>query len=203
MKKESSMRPITPRTLLGIATLLGAAACSSSSGGDPTKPADQLTYLHVAPTAPQLCSDSAGSYAVKGSGYEIALVFGTIDNPCPTGRDFLRLKLDNESLLKRPDGTPINDGDSVFISVVWAGGDSVLFRLQPSGLQLDPTQPGELRIRYEETEEADDQQVLQQAAIWRQELPGDPFTQLPSTRHEDSSDIETLLNGFSRYAIAY
>ena len=198
------MKRLHLRTLVGAALLTAVAACSDSSGGNITKPGGALTYLHIAPTAPPLCADSVGGWAVKGgANFELALVFGTISHPCPDGRDFLRLKIETEGLQSLPNGTPIATGDSVFISVVWAGGDSVLFRLEPSGLVLSASNPAELHINYGETEESDDETVLQQAAIWRQEQPGDDFTRLSSTRHQDSSEIETRLNGFSRYAIAY
>jgi len=198
------MKRLHLRTLVGAALFAGLAACSGNSGGDLTKPGNDLTYLHIAQTAPPLCADSVGGWAVKGgTNFELALIFGTISHPCPDGRDFLRLKIETEGLQSLPNGTPIATGDSVFISVIWAGGDSVLFRLEPSGLVLNPSNPAELRINYGETEESEDENVLRQVAIWRQELPGDPFTRLSSTRHEDSSEFETRLNGFSRYAIAY
>jgi hypothetical protein len=182
--------------------LVVATACSETVGGNTTtKSPDGLRYAHVLTTAPSLCADSAGAWAFKGNGqdFELSLNFA----PCQGGEEFLRLKFDDRALALFPDGTPIADGDSVFISAVWAGGDSVLFHLNPTGLVFAPTDPAELHLHYGETEERDDAMVLGQLGIWRQPTLADPFTRLSSTRHEDSEELEAKLNGFSRYAIAY
>jgi hypothetical protein len=200
------------KLLLATALLAGAVACSSSTGtGTITRPPGALIVAQLTPLAPTLCADSIGAWFVKGSGggggQEIALTFpengDTLNCGNQHGEDFIRLKLEPTSLSKMPNGTPIAVGDSVFISIVWVGGDSVLFHLNPSGLVFSSSKPAELKIGFGETEEAGDSSIVQQLAIWRQALPGDDFVKLSTNQLEVEEELEVKLNGFSRYAIAY
>jgi hypothetical protein len=211
------LQPVTPMTrplcLIALAAL-AALGCSdsTSSGGDNTRPADSLSFLQLAASAPALCADSIGFWAVQGHDAEGALTFPSEDNRCPDGEDFVRLKIKGQSLLARPDGSPILPGDSVFISIKWVGNDSLLFQLQPSGLKFRPDHPAELTMTYAECGddlnrdgEVDDEDttVAGLLAIWRQETLLDPFQRLTSLRPSGEHRLEANLNGFSRYAIAY
>jgi hypothetical protein len=211
-----SLRTLT----LAGALAAGAAACSDSAGGGGggTPPGD-LTYILLPDTAPALCADSTGGWAVKdpnGQDFEIALIFPESGDPadCNGGstEDFLRLKIEKLALLRRPDSSLISNGDSVFISVKWVGADSILFDLEPSGLLFDPAKPAELKIEYAEVgddfdhdgdSDSVDDDIEQQIDIWRQRRPGDPFVRVGTGKIEEDNEIEAKLNGFSRYAIAY
>lgn len=206
-------------TALATALALLAAACSDSTGGGGGTPPNQLTYLTLPDTAPALCADSVGAWAVKdpnGQDFEVALQFPETGNPadCLGGstEDFLRLKIEKTALRRFPDGTLVSDGDSVFISVKWVGSDSILFDLEPSGLTFDPAKPADLKIEYDELNDdldgdgdsdSDDDDIEQRIDIWRQAQPGDPFVRVGTGKVEDQNEIEAKLNGFSRYAIAY
>lgn len=198
--------------LLAATLLVGATACSDSTGGGQiTKPPGQLNIARLSVAAPQLCADSVGAYFVKGAGggggQEIALTFPENGDTLNCGgqhdEDFIRLKLESNSLSKLPDGSAINVGDSVFISIVWVGGDSVLFHLNPSGLVFSASKPAELKIGFGETDEASDTSIVSQLAIWRQAQLGQNFVKLSSNQLEVEEELEVKLNGFSRYAIAY
>ncbi len=199
------------RTLLLAAMLLaGAAACSNSTGGGTvTKPPGALIVATRTSTALAPCASSAGAWFVKrtsGPGQELPLLFPKPGEPTDCSgntKDLIRLKLDRASLLTMPNGTPIAVGDSVFISIVWAGGDSMLFSLEPTGLVFDPAKPAELKIDFGETEEAANPTILNQLAIWRQAAPTDDFTRLSTMKLDLEEDFEVNLNGFSRYALAY
>jgi hypothetical protein len=204
------MKRISPSLLLAAAIVAGAAACSDSTGGGQiTKPPAALNYVHLAVTAAQPCVDSVGAWFHKttnGSDEELALEFPAVGAPANCSgntEDFLRLKLDRQALSNLPDGTPIANGDSVFISIVWAQGDSVLFHLQPTGLVFDPSHKAELKISFGETDEATDTAIVNQLSVWRQALPTDDFVKLPTTKLDVEQELEVKLNGFSRYAIAY
>ncbi|MBL8978582.1 MAG: hypothetical protein JNM53_09225 [Gemmatimonadetes bacterium] len=213
------MRHPIRATTLGAALIALAAACSDSTGGGGGTPPDQLTYLRLPPTAPPLCADSTGGWAVKdpnGQDFEIALVFPESGNlaDCTGGstEDFLRLKIEKLALLRYPNGNLVSNGDSVFISVKWVGADSILFDLEPSGLTFDPAKPADLKIEYDELNDdldgdgdtdAEDADIEQQIDIWRQAKPGDPFVKVGTGKIEDQNEIEAKLLGFSRYAIAY
>ena len=88
----------------------------------------------------------------------------------------------------------------------------LLFGLQPTGLKFSTAKPAELKIRYAqadddlnedgEVDEQDDQ-IETILGIWRQEQPGQPFVRLGSVKVEEQQELEAMLTGFSRYAIAY
>ena len=208
--------PMRVQSLMLPTTLLAAGllACSDSTGGGGnTRPPSQLTFIRLAPTAPTLCADSVGFWAVKGVGTEAALEFPEAGSTCAgETEDFVRLKLDSQSLSALPDGTPIATGDSVFISIVWVGNDTIMFHLAPTGLTFDPAHPAKLKIEYGEAgddldedgdTDAADAQVESEMSIWRQPTLSDDFVKLGTVKSEDTNEIEADLNGFSRYAIAY
>jgi hypothetical protein len=204
-----------PLAFLGLA----AAGCSDSSSSDGGTPGSDLTFLRLTDTAPPLCEDSTGAWFVKdpnGEDKQIALTFPESGNltDCGSGdtEDFLRLTIKKLSLLRRPDGTLISNGDSVFISVKWVGNDSILFELKPSGLQFDPADPAELKIEYGEAGDdlnddghvdGEDDAVEDRLDIFRQERFSDPWFRVGTAKIEENREIEAKLNGFSRFAIAY
>ena len=206
-------------TLLAAAAVLAAVCADSTTSSGGGTPPSALSYLRLAPTAPPLCADSAGAWFVKdpnGQDQEIALQFPESGNlaDCATGskKDFLRLKLPKLSLQRRPDGTLISNGDSVFVSARWVGNDSILFDLRPSGLLFDPAVPAVLKIEYGEAGpdfnedgvvDGEDDVVEYKLDVWRQERPGDPFFRVGTGKIEDQNEIEAKLNGFSRFALAY
>jgi hypothetical protein len=201
------------------ALALALPACSNSTGADDGTPGSDLTFLRLTDTAPPLCADSTGAWFVKdpaGEDKEIALTFPESGNvaDCASGEteDFLRLKVGKMSLFRRPDSTLISNGDSVFVSVKWVGSDSILFVLQPSGLQFSPGDPAELKIEYGEAGDdlndddhvdEEDDAIEDRLDIYRQERADDPWFRVGTAKIEEDREIEAKLNGFSRFAIAY
>jgi len=193
-------------TLLLVAFLIG---CSDGTAPDIKPPAD-LTILRVAPTSPPLFNAVDSFYARKGEDRELRIYFQ--NEVGGAGEEYLRLKVDAPSLQARPDGTPFVDGDSILITVRVADPARILFELEPSGLTFNPAVPALLKIHYDQADpdldddgdvDVEDESLVHQLAIWRQELPGDPFVRLGSVRAEELEEIEAELQGFSRYAIAY
>lgn len=205
----------TRHYLFLLAALSAGCSNSTDNGAGTVKPPDQLSFLTLANTAPALCSNSVTFEATKGVGVEAALEFPEAGEPadCSGGtEDFVRLKLDNESLMQLPDGTPLQDGDKVTITMTWVGSDSVMVQLEPTGLVFNPAKPAELKIEYENvSDDLDhdgsvtqaDTTIENEIGLWRQPTLADPFTLIGSVKFEDTNEIEAKLNGFSRYAIAY
>lgn len=205
--------------LLATATVLAAVACSDSSQSeDQGTPPTDLNVLRLLPTAPPLCADSVGAWFHKtasGGPTEIALQFNEDGGSCSGSdetEDFLRLRLERNSLATMPDGTPINVGDSVFISVKWVGSDSILFEMKPSGLKFATSAKARLKIEYSQcggdlnedgNDDEDDDDIERQLGIWRQETLGDDFFLIGTGTIEDQDEIEADLSGFSRFMIAY
>jgi hypothetical protein len=193
-------------TLLFVTLLIG---CSDGTAPDIKPPAD-LTILRVAPTSPPLFNAVDSFYARKGEDRELRIYFQ--NEVGGAGEEYLRLKVDAPSLQARPDGTPFADGDSILITVRVADPARILFELEPSGLTFNSAVPALLKIHYDQADpdldddgdlDIEDESLVHQLAIWRQELTGDPYVRLGSARAEELEEIEAELQGFSRYAIAY
>ena len=194
-----------------LALLAGLGACSdSTSPGDTSRPPSQLTVVRLAPTSLPLFNSPDSFYAKKGEDRELRIFFQ--DGVGGAGEEFLRLRVDAPSLLTHPDGTPFADGDSVLITVRVADPTKVLVDMEPSGLTFNPAQPAQLTIHYDHADHdfnedgvinVIDSRLKSELAIWRQELPTDPFVRLGSVNTEDLEEIEADILGFTRYAIAY
>ena len=200
---------------LAVIALVLAVGCSSDDTPSPDSPGSErppaeLTVARLSPDAPPLESSTVSFWAVKGEQAEQKLYF--LDDQGQRGEEYLSLKLDDESLLSRPDGSAIAEGDSVLITITVEDPALLLFELQPSGLKFSPADPAELKIRYahadddlneDGTVDGEDDHIESILGIWRQELPGDPFIRLGSVKVEGQEELEAELTGFSRYAIAY
>lgn len=180
--------------------LFSVAACSDSTGPN-NRPESDLTILRFAPGAPPLVSNSVTFTACAGVQAEGSLFY---DDGSGQGRRFARLRVDDQSLLRRPDGSAFAPGECIDITmaVVDPGSGELLLELQPTGLRFRPEDPAELEIEYREAEDvtSDIEAVL---AIWRQESPGDPFVRIGTVVFDDLDEVEAELDGFSRYALAY
>ena len=205
---------LCPRVLLA-ASLLAIASCSDSSGpgingGGDTRPPAELNILRLAPSSPLLLNPVDSFYAKKGENREIRIFFADIEGG--QGEEYLRLGIDNESLLARPDGTPFAEGDSILIHVSVVDPDRLLFQMEPSGLTFSSDKPARLKIHYGHSGDdlnddgkvdGQDDSIESTLSIWRQETPSDPFIRLGSIRSQDLREIDADLQGFSRYALAY
>ena len=119
-----------------------------------------------------------------------------------SGRRFLRLRIRDKSLLRRPDGTPLATGDSIQIHIV-VDAVRLMVTLEPTGLAFDPAEPAELELRFEgiPSVSAEDETAV---GLWRQESPGDPWELLGPARvtSSDRIRVESELLSFTRYALA-
>lgn len=202
---------------LSVAVAMALAiGCSTDSGApspnDPgsERPPDGLTVARLSTSAPPLEESTVSFWAVKGQSVEQKLYF--LDDQGQRGEEYLALKLEDESLSLRPDGSAIAEGDSVLITITVEDPALLLFSLQPTGLKFSAEKPAELKIRYAHADDdfnedgdvdGEDSHLETILGIWRQELPGQPFVRLGSVKVEDEEELEAKLNGFSRYAIAY
>jgi hypothetical protein len=194
-----------------VAVLLTATACSdSTTPGDNTRPPGDLNVARLTSTSPPLFNAEQSFYAKKGEDRELRIFFQDVSGG--EGEEFLRLRVRDESLLSRPDGTPFATGDSILITVRIVDATRILFEAEPSGLTFDPSRPAELKIHYSHADhdfnedgavDVSDDQIKSQLAIWRQEALTDPFIRLGSVNIEGLEEINADILGFSRFAIAY
>jgi hypothetical protein len=198
--------------VLAVAAILVAAtACSDSTApGDNTRPPAGLNIARLAATSPPLFNPEESFYAKKGEDRELRIFFQDVSGGA--GEEFLRLRIRDESLLSRPDGTPFAVGDSVLVTVRVVDATQILFEAEPSGLTFNPSRPAELKIHYSHADhdfnedgtiDTADDQIKSQLAIWRQETPADPFIRLGSVNVEGLEEINADILGFTRFAIAY
>jgi len=191
------------------------AACHDGSRSSPLGPGEEpatalnIVSLSAQSAPPELAAVSF--YARRGKRVEGRIRLA--DQPgIGRGRDYLRLTIPKDALLARPDGSPIAEGDSVLITIRVVDPARILFQMEPTGLQFNPSSMPELRIRYDIAagdlnhdgrHDAQDDSVETHLGIWRQPDAGSSFVRLESTVQRTSQDVRANLPGFSRYAIAY
>lgn len=202
-------------SLAAASALLGVlAACNSDSStgtGTDTRPADAMHFLRPALTTPPLSSTVVSFYAKRGTDREAFMYYqpkpGTSDSSL-----FMRFKVPGASLDRRPDGSAIQMGDSVLITIRVADPSRMILDFQPSGLAFAATTPAELMIDFGEAshdldgdgdEDAEDALHEQSLSIWKQESPGLPWIRLSSFVDFTSEKVEAKLLGFTGYAISY
>ncbi len=205
--------PSSRRRLGALALTIASAACGTSPAEpDPpgtSKDLSELVVLELPGTAPALFADSVAFYAKPNRGSEAALYFQAASGE--RGDKFAELKIDDGTLLARPDGTPFGPNDSVRI-VMRAVPGKFMVELSPSGLRFNPADPASLKLKYDEADDdydddgdddEDDDETERKLSIWRQENLGDPFVKIGTVKIEGTRELEARLTSFSRYAIAY
>jgi predicted small secreted protein len=191
------------RLLLLLALPAALAACNDpSGGGDDLVPGEELVFLRPAPDAPALETYDTSFVAVAGEDHEIRIDY-------VNGAECLRFRLDDESLLERPNGTRFREGDTVTIRIRLVDAGYFNFEFQPAGLKFDPDEPAELRVDYGFAHpdyngdgEVDDDDDDFEFGWWRQEMPGQDWERIGSARVHDLTEVRADLDGFTRYALA-
>jgi hypothetical protein len=209
-----AMRSLDALRFLLLAAWAGAAASCSDSSSPPddggSKPPSELSVVHVAPTSTPLFNTTVSFYAKRGENREGSLSFQ--DALGGEGEEYVRLRIDANTLLALPNGDAIVPGDSVLITLSVVDQTEMLFDLQPTGLKFSPADPAELKIHYDHANgdinddgvsNSLDDALERTLAIWRQENPGDPFVRLTSVLTIETDEATADLTGFSRYALAY
>ena len=205
------MRSVPALRILLLAVCAGAAAsCSDSSSPPDDRPENELNVVHVSPDSTPLFNSTVSFYAKQGENREGSLFFQ--DAAGGQGEEYVRLRIDANTLLARPDATPILPGDSVLITLSVVDPTEMLFDLQPSGLTFNPAEPARLKIHYahaggdlndDGVTDSRDDAVERSLAIWKQENLTDPFVRLTSVLTIETDEADADLTGFSRYALAY
>jgi hypothetical protein len=126
--------------------------------------------------------------------------------------EFARFRVEDRSLVNRPDGTPIAQGDSLLITLQVVDTLKLITEFSPQGLRFSSSRPARLWLKFGEADpdlngdgkvDSADTALLLALRIWRQEQPGDPWTLLPSSVDTMSKEVEADILGFTRYALSY
>ena len=144
-------------------------------------------------------------HAVKGQDREIRVRF-------KNGEDFLRFRVFANSLLQRPDGTQIANGDSVLITITITDPTKLQADFQPAGLRFSSSNPARLQFEFGEADRdlnddgvvnATDTALIPQISTWRQEVAGGEWLKVSSTVEIQINEVQADILGFTGYALAY
>jgi hypothetical protein len=196
-----------------ITVILAAGALVAACSGDPagTAPRQQLNYLRAASTAPPLANPVDSFWAVKGQDRRIRIYY----QPSAPGEDssqLLELKVPQQSLLRRPDGTLFATGDSILIKVTVIDPVHLVVQFEPSGLTFSASDPAQFKFEFGETDpdinddgqvNATDDSLKTVLHLWRQETAADPWFQLSTNVDVSAEEVEADILGFTNYALAY
>ena len=201
---------------LALAALALAIFTASACGGDGTGPdnqktTDELTFLRFSASAPALAQTTVTFWAVKGQDRRGRLYYETPAGAADTA-EFMTFRVLEGSLLRYPNGTPIANGDSVLITITLLDPLTLAVNMQPAGLRFSPDEPAELKFEYDESDDdldrdgdvdSDDSSAETRLAIWRQELPNQPWVRLSSRVELSLDEVEAEITSFTSYALAF
>ena len=205
------------RRMLGAAVAVALVAAplagcgSDSTGPSGEKPTGDLHFLRPAPDAPPLANPQLTFTATRGVRTEQVIYYRPRAGESDSS-EFLRFRVDDGSLDRRPDGTPIANGESVLITITVVDAARLIVDFQPSGLRFAADRPARLHIHFAEADHdfnddgvvnGTDAELERELSIWRQERDGDPWTKEPSLVETELDEVEADILGFTHYAVAY
>lgn len=200
------------RLPLLLLVLLLAACDDPLSSDEVTVDESELTFIRAAENAPALETKVIRFTAVKGEESVVQMRYQYRDG---TNGKCLLFRLPADALLRRPDGSAIQTGESVEITIRLVDDTEKRYRFnfefEPSGLRFDPRFPAEIEVRHryadkdfnqDGTIDEQDVRIAGAMQIWRQERPLDPWTQISTERLPDIWEARAKITGFTRYALA-
>ena len=199
------------RLIIGLAALLGAA-CSSSNGPNttPPVPTSELHFVVQDAGAPPLYSAADSFYAKVGDGRELHLYYQ--DAVGGIGEEFLRFEVPGDALLRKPDGSLFQTGDSIKIVVRVLDPRQFVVDFQPSGLRFNPDHPARLKIEYVHSDhdyDGDgsvtpaDSTIRSELDFWMNEPPSDLWFKQGGVNFESLEELDVNILRFSQYAVAW
>jgi hypothetical protein len=200
------------RLFVGFVVLAIALACSDAIGPATTPvPTSQLHVVAQGATAPPLYADSVSFYAVSGQDREVRMYYQGATPGVP-GDEVLRFKVPGDGLLRRPDGTAFQPGDSIRIVVKAIDPTKFLFDFQPSGLEFSPDHPAELTLQYHNDEhdyngdgrvDTTDTRIQGQLDVWQRRPPDTLWYRLGASNYESYEELDVKIPHFTDHAIAW
>jgi hypothetical protein len=194
-------------TLLGAALCAWATASCDNPAGPKQVPGDELIFIRAEENAPPLATLQVQVWAVAGEGRRVAIPYAKVGGY--GGDDCLEFRIPGDALWKRPDGTVVQQGDSVLITITVVDPDLFNFRFEPAGLQFRNDKPAELRISYKWADpdfngdgQVDDRDERFDFGIWKQETDASNWFETATIRDADLEELRVDIRGFTRYAVA-
>jgi hypothetical protein len=201
------------RLIIGLAALLGAAGCSSTTAADapPPVPTSQLHFVVQDSLSPPLYTDTASRLFAAGQSGDFRIYYKD-----PTsgsrGEEFVRFEVPGDGLFRKPDGSAFQPGDTVRISIRVVDAARFVFDFQPSGLQFNPNDPARFKVEYVHANhdynddgvvDAADSTIQQQLDIWKNDPPSTMWFKRGSVNFESLEELDANILSFSQYAVAW
>lgn len=203
------MRVPLSRRILTLAAV-AALACADNTGPGGV-PNSELHVLRQDSLAPPLVTNAASFWAKVGDGRELHLNYQGA-TPADTGEEFLRFEVPGDGLMRKPDGSAFQTGDSILITVTVIDAARFHFQFEPSGLVFNPEHPARLKVRYFDADrdydddgdvdstDADLEHVLD---LWRREGPTAAWFRVGAVKFEELDELAANILSFSEYAVAW
>lgn len=199
------------RRLFVLLSTITLVTCTDSAGPDGV-PDSQLQKVRQDSSAPPLLTMEASFWAKLGDGREIRLHYQG-ETSADTGAEYLRFEVPGNGLLRRPDGSAFQLGDSVLITVTVIDSVRFLYRFEPSGLQFNPSQPARLKVRYFHGDHDFNEDGVEDAAdaeiestrldLWRRSGPGALWFKIGTVKFEELDELDANILSFSEHAVAW
>jgi hypothetical protein len=201
------------RLVVGLLAVAIAVACSDPGPTPPPPPvpSSDLHFVRLDTTAPQLLADSVAFYAKLGEDREVRMFFRGA-TPSDTGDKYLAFKVPAQSLLRRPNGTPFQPGDSIQISIKVLDRHKFLLDFEPAGLVFNPLEPARLELDYNHADHdfdgdgvitAADSTIKTELGIWQRTPPDTLWTKLTTLNLEELEELEGKIPHFTDHALAW
>jgi hypothetical protein len=187
---------------LAAPTGVRPAAATASHGGTRASGTDDPQFLTADSSAPTIANPVIAFWAKKGVDTTVYMYYHARagHNDSTT---FMRFRVRAKSLLARPDGSLIANGDSVLITVTLTDSVAMKLEFQPSGLQFSSHDQAVLKLSFGDCYPTSSGNSVQSLRIWRKESPLDPWLPLSSVVTEGTSEVQANIGGFTGYAMAY
>jgi len=201
--------PVLRRFLFVLSAVSAVLLACSDNTGPETRPDAALNIVLQDTLAPPLDSMVARLWAKVGDGRELRIDY---QPSLDSAEEFLRFEVPGDALLKKPDGSAFQAGDSILITVTVVDATRFLFRFEPSGLQFNPEHPAQLKIHYLESNHdfnddgavnSDDDAIEHLLDLWRREGSTAPWVRVGSVKFEAADELDANILSFSEYALAW
>ena len=208
------------RSWTALAVVLAFVACEDTAGpvNDRAVPGPQLRWsaaaqtriLRQSPSVPPLEAYSVSFWAFVGKASAVQVRYQPAGGQA-LGDPFLRFEVPKHALATRADGTRLQRGDSVYITVT-IDAVSLDVHFEPSGVSFSKVWPAALTIWYGNANpdvngdgvvDATDQTLTRQLAVWSQSRKTQRWHKLASKNNARREFVAAPLYHFSEYAVCW
>jgi hypothetical protein len=194
-----------------LVTAAAAMLACSDNVGPSGVPNAELHIVRQDTLAPPLVATTGSFWAKVADGRELHFNYQGA-TPADTGEEFLRFEVPGDGLLRKPDGSAFQTGDSILITITIVDRTRFQFEFQPAGLVFSPDHPARLKIEYRHAdhdfnddgvEDSADSVIEHALDVWRREGPTADWFRVGSVKFEDLDEIDANILSFTEYAIAW